>query len=176
MLVGGSVTVFCGLARGMRSLVSGSGWFSYRFWRSQGRFRDIDPVGSSGTASQAADAASSGRCKQRTLKAADAKSSGSSSCWGEGRAGAMGGGRAGRPTPSRYDRIEAGSVRAAIIFIGPPQSGHSVTSMKNTRASNWHQGRRWGQGWRGDSEWASGWFSSLGTIQARSRALGARLP
>ena len=30
--------------------------------------------------------------------------------------------------PPRYERIEAGCFRAAIIFISPPKSGHSATS------------------------------------------------
>ena len=47
------------------------------------------------------------------------------------RAGAFGGARDGRPTPARYPRTEAPSVRAAIIFIVPPQAGHTVTSIWN---------------------------------------------
>ena len=40
----------------------------------------------------------------------DAASSGSSSGWGEGRAGAIGGGRAGRPTPDALNWFDAGCV------------------------------------------------------------------
>ena len=61
---------------------------------------------------------------------------------GWGRAGAIGGARAGRPMPCRQWRIELWSVSAAMILIGPQQSGHFVTSMRKTRASNMAQERR----------------------------------
>ncbi|MDP6108154.1 MAG: hypothetical protein QGI33_06950, partial [Candidatus Brocadiia bacterium] len=51
------------------------------------------------------------------------------------RAGAIGGGRAGKPTPSRSERIETGSVNAATIRMRPPQSGHSETSMSKEHVS-----------------------------------------
>ena len=59
------------------------------------------------------------------------------------RAGAIGGARDGKPTPARYLRTEAPSVRAAIIFIVPPQAGHTVTSIWNTRASSRAHSTRW---------------------------------
>jgi hypothetical protein len=41
-----------------------------------------------------------------------------------------------RPTPSRYRRIEAGSVRAATIRIFPPQLGQVSTVSPKVRASS----------------------------------------
>ena len=54
----------------------------------------------------------------------------SNSVCGWGRASAIGGARAGKRIPCRQRRIELGSVRAAMIFIRPPQSGQLVTSMR----------------------------------------------
>ena len=58
----------------------------------------------------------------------------SSSVCGGARGGTMGGGCAGRPTPCRKRRIEAGSVRAAITRMRPPQRSQVLTSMEKPRA------------------------------------------
>jgi len=46
----------------------------------------------------------------------------------------MGGARDGRPTGSRYLRMAADSVRAAVTFMSPAQASHFVRSTWNTRA------------------------------------------
>ena len=53
------------------------------------------------------------------LHAAEPEYSMSNCCCGWGRAAAIGGARAGRPTPSL--RMDRGSVRAATIFTFPPR-------------------------------------------------------
>lgn len=55
----------------------------------------------------------------------------------------MGGARDGRPTPSRYRWMAPGSVRAAMIFIDPPQASHVVTSTWKTRANKRAHSTRW---------------------------------
>ena len=53
----------------------------------------------------------------------------SNSGWTSGRAGANGGGRAGRPMHSRIARMTSGWVIVATIAIRPEHRGHSSTSV-----------------------------------------------
>ncbi len=58
----------------------------------------------------------------------------------------MGGARDGRPTWSRYLRMAADSVRAAVTFMSPAQALHFVRSTWNTRArrrAHCTRNRRW---------------------------------
>ena len=65
-----------------------------------------------------------------------------------GRATAIGGARAGRPTPSL--RMVPGSVTAATIFTCPPHRSHTLTSNGNTRASSTAQASLCRRGAGGD--------------------------
>ena len=80
-----------------------------------------------------------------------------------GSGGALGGGIAGSPTPSRQVQIEAGSVRAAMILRRPPQAAHSLRSEENTRPSRVAQRSRWPQD------------AALAEPSAARRRLGNRL-
>ena len=65
----------------------------------------------------------------------------SNSCCGCLPAGAIGGARAGKPTPCRYFRMAPGSVRAATTFTVPPQP--TMSSKWNTSASRTAQDSLW---------------------------------
>jgi hypothetical protein len=103
---------------------------------------------------------------------------------GRGGAGATGGAREGRPVPSRYQRTENGSVSAATIFIAPPQAGHTLASIRNTRARSCAHATRWRRPGPSPSS-SAGWAQSCedavselgpGTICDRSRLAGANTP
>ena len=100
-----------------------------------------------------------------------------------GRAGAIGGARQLSLIPCRQRRIDAGSVSAAIKRIGPPQSGHTLTSIRNTRASSFAHDSRWRPGgpspalaWPEQSFAVSDSVAVPGTIRDRSAACGASTP
>ena len=108
--------------------------------------------------------------KSRVEKAGQAANSNS------GSGGALGGGIAGSPTPSRQVRIEAGSVRAAMILRRPPQAAHALRSEENTRASRVAQRRRWPQDAAlAEPSAADGSATGLAATM-RARARGARTP
>ena len=116
------------------------------------------------------------RRRRRVEKAGQAANSNSGS--GGALAGANAGGIAGSPTPSRQVRIEAGSVRAAMIRRRPPQAAHSLKSEENTRASRVAQRSRWPQDAAlVEASAADGSApGSAGTMRSRARARGARTP